>query len=387
MSLNNENVPVTIMVHLGSLSADKVAPAIHLPKKSVITSVKLLNGAVMAASNDEYVQLSLKNGDTVVAEFDSRAAHEDGIAANTAEDFNLVAAQLEVAAGTTLKLSHDENEGQSEITQITCTDASALDGKTFILRDDGGSVGVWFDVDNNGTSQPAAAGNCTRALEITTVTTGMTAAQVATALAAALTADSKFTATNPSSGVVLCTVDIHQALTDAADSVNVAAVAELTRITAVADVASSLHQKGFILSDDAGTVGFWFDVGGGGTAPATILACARQVEITTISADDSAAVVAGKLVTAIDADAKFTALINADPTKVDVAMTVAMSVADGANAAGGDSAGFTFLVTQQGVTAVTNVTGFTFSVTQQGVNPSTSLALTNAKLAVSYFVP
>ncbi len=79
------------------------------------------------------------------------------------------------------------------------------------------------------------------------------------------------------------------------------------KITCVADVAASLHQKGVILEDANGTVGFWMDVSGGGTAPAEILACTRNTEITTVTSGMSATNVAIQWQSAIDADAQFTA--------------------------------------------------------------------------------
>lgn len=72
--------------------------------------------------------------------------------------------------------------------------AASLDGLVFILKDKAGTVGFWIDVDNGGGTAPAAALACTRQVEITTITTGMTAAQVAGVVATAVNADSKFSA-------------------------------------------------------------------------------------------------------------------------------------------------------------------------------------------------
>ncbi|MFH1993451.1 MAG: flagellar hook protein FlgE [Pseudomonadota bacterium] len=84
-----------------------------------------------------------------------------------------------------------------EITDITCVAdvAASLDGKYFTLYDDGGSVAFWIDVDNSGTTIPAGASAAARAVEITTIATGMTAAQVAAQVQAAIDADAKFSAT------------------------------------------------------------------------------------------------------------------------------------------------------------------------------------------------
>jgi len=72
--------------------------------------------------------------------------------------------------------------------------ADSLDGTYFVIYDDVGSVGVWFDVDNSGTTIPSGASACDRAIEITTVNTNDSANTVATKVAAALDADSKFVA-------------------------------------------------------------------------------------------------------------------------------------------------------------------------------------------------
>jgi len=78
-------------------------------------------------------------------------------------------------------------------------------------------------------------------------------------------------------------------------------------ITTIADTAGVLDQKYFVLADEVGTVGFWINDNGAGTAPAGALAAARQVEISTIVSGDSASVVATKVAAAINADSKFTA--------------------------------------------------------------------------------
>lgn len=72
--------------------------------------------------------------------------------------------------------------------------AASLDGTYFILYDEVGSVAFWIDVDDSGTTIPSGASAADRAVEITTITTGMTAAQVGTAVYTAIVADSKFEA-------------------------------------------------------------------------------------------------------------------------------------------------------------------------------------------------
>ena len=104
-----------------------------------------------------------------------------------------------------LKLKQNGVSGVKEVTQLVCLGdvGGSLDGTYFLLQDDSGSVGVWIDVDDSGTSAPAGALAADRQLEITTITTNMTAAQVGGALYTAITADSKFEAgANEGNGVI-----------------------------------------------------------------------------------------------------------------------------------------------------------------------------------------
>lgn len=109
MSKSNENNRHVSVLELGSLTTDgTLLPGIHFPQKSTIKSVKLLNGAAIAASDSNYFQLALKAGSTVVAEMDSRAAHENGVAQNVAEALNIVSGQETQAALTDLTVLYNE---------------------------------------------------------------------------------------------------------------------------------------------------------------------------------------------------------------------------------------------------------------------------------------
>ena len=81
-------------------------------------------------------------------------------------------------------------------TAIACVAdvAGSLDRVYFILQDAAGSVAFWIDVDNSGSLIPAGASAADRAVEITTITTAMTAAQVGTAVYNAVTGDAQFEA-------------------------------------------------------------------------------------------------------------------------------------------------------------------------------------------------
>lgn len=109
MAGSNENNRHVVMVNLGSLTTDgTLVPAMHLPQKSTIKSVKVINGAAVAASDSNYLQLALKAGSTVVAELDTRAAHENGLAQNVAKALNLVSGQEQQAALTDLTVLYNE---------------------------------------------------------------------------------------------------------------------------------------------------------------------------------------------------------------------------------------------------------------------------------------
>lgn len=92
--------------------------------------------------------------------------------------------------------SNVDVEEKAEITAIECVadvDAS-LDAEGVILFDDVGSVAFWIDVDNSGTTIPAWASDADRAIEVTTIAEDDDALTVASKLAVAINADSKFSA-------------------------------------------------------------------------------------------------------------------------------------------------------------------------------------------------
>lgn len=108
MSVNNENNPICVVVPLGSISADGSLPALYLPKKSKIVSCHVIDTAGVAADNSNYIDLRLQNGSTVIAELDTRAAHENGLTALVAKAMNVDADEAVLAAGTSLKFVYDE---------------------------------------------------------------------------------------------------------------------------------------------------------------------------------------------------------------------------------------------------------------------------------------
>lgn len=85
-------------------------------------------------------------------------------------------------------------EGLREISTVTTIAdvAGSLDGDYFTLEGSSGTWGVWYDVDDNGTSAPAHG--MTNALEITSVVTGNSAILVADATATDMAASTAFAA-------------------------------------------------------------------------------------------------------------------------------------------------------------------------------------------------
>lgn len=109
MSKNNENCPITVMIPVGTQATDNTqVPGFYFPKKSKIVSAMFINGADIAASDTDYVQPSLLNlsGAAIIAELDSRAAHENGLVKNTPKAMNLP--DSEVDAGTTIYADYQE---------------------------------------------------------------------------------------------------------------------------------------------------------------------------------------------------------------------------------------------------------------------------------------
>lgn len=94
-----------------------------------------------------------------------------------------------------VKIEEASNSVQHAGTITTVADSGgSLDQKYFILADEVGTVGFWIDVDDGGGSAPAGALAAARQVEITTIATGDSANDVATKVAAAIEADSKFSA-------------------------------------------------------------------------------------------------------------------------------------------------------------------------------------------------
>ena len=119
----NQDNPLVAVVHVGSPSADALVPAFASSKRITITRVALLNGAAVAASDTDYLKLELKVGGTIVAELDSRAAHENALAQNAIEALNLVSGQENQAANAVFTVNYDETDSG---TAVALTNAQVL---------------------------------------------------------------------------------------------------------------------------------------------------------------------------------------------------------------------------------------------------------------------
>jgi len=115
-ALNNENNPGMACYALGSPSVDATILAGALGGKSIrVMSVSLVNAGTIVASNSDFVQLELRKGATVVAELDSRAAHENGLVLNTQEPLNVVLAERDIAANSVLSIDYNETDSGTAV--------------------------------------------------------------------------------------------------------------------------------------------------------------------------------------------------------------------------------------------------------------------------------
>lgn len=184
-------------------------------------SLKLdvVSGAVKASSTvtvDEAVATNtvVINGVTLTADTDfSIGADDDATATNLAAEIN---SNASLSGIVTAAVSNTEVQEVSTITTVADV-ADSLDGKSFLIYDEVGSVGVWIDTDNSGTTIPTGANAAARALEVTTIITGDSADDVATKVATVINADSKFTASAVGSVITVTCVE-PAALTNAADA-------------------------------------------------------------------------------------------------------------------------------------------------------------------------
>jgi hypothetical protein len=111
--------------------------------------------------------------------------------------------EVPINTGTALQVRTESAIAQVETFDAVADDTDSLDGTYFLLYDEDGSVGVWIDTDNSGTTIPAGASAADRALEVTGISTDDSAADVATAIASIINADGKFAASSDGATVTV----------------------------------------------------------------------------------------------------------------------------------------------------------------------------------------
>jgi hypothetical protein len=174
------------------------------------------------------------------------------------------------------------------------------------------------------------------------------------------------------------------------DSSEVSGVSEVTSITCTPENSGLLSGKYFIIYDINGSVGVWFShpyLSGGSPAPmpAGASACNRQIEISNLTAFDSATVVAQKVAAILDSDAKFTASnVNEVVSVHDIEAGIRTDASDG-------NTGFTFVVTTQGtsstsVGAVCYLNQKTYSASSTGTGEAESKVLTFSEYNKGYYI-
>jgi len=133
-----------------------------------------------------------------------RVVASDAVTASKTFDSKLTFTAKQGAGiyGNSLQVKIEEaSSSRQEVHTIACVADSSddLDGTYFIIPDEVGTVAFWIDTDNSGTTVPAHGAD--RAVEITTIGTDDADTVVATKVAAAIQADSKFTASAASATV------------------------------------------------------------------------------------------------------------------------------------------------------------------------------------------
>ena len=128
MGTNNLNNPHVMTIPLGDVSASAVLPAGWFPKKAVLLGAAVINGAALAQSDTNYVDVKLKSGSTVLGELSTKVTAVGGTAANAALA-DKVAAALGMASaiyadGAPSDLTVDA--GASLVADITVGGSGAL---------------------------------------------------------------------------------------------------------------------------------------------------------------------------------------------------------------------------------------------------------------------
>lgn len=142
-------------------------------------------------SNDSANNVATKIGQAIALD----NAFSVGVITNQITITNLINGALSNASAGT--------SGFTAGTAAGTADAS-LDGKYFILNDENGSVAVWYDVGDDGTSEPFHGAD--RSIKVSGVTAGDSATTVAAATVAAVNPDLAFSASNLANVITITNV-------------------------------------------------------------------------------------------------------------------------------------------------------------------------------------
>lgn len=246
--------------------------------------------------------LSIQDG-AGISTFNRGAFRVAAKSGNTLRVFNVDASSTAVGSPeiSTFTTIADVIGTPSTVT-ITTTAAVTIDGAYFTMYDNAGSVKVWFDVDNDGTAEPASAPH-DRTIKISTLVTGDGAAQVATKIAAYLANDPAFTNVFSTPTQVIFDMAQNGPVSSPVDG-SPATTFVFAVSPGTAD--ASLDGKYFIIYDDVGSVAVWFDVGNDGTLE-PFHGADRSIRCGLINYGDSDATVAAAIATSVNPDAKFNA--------------------------------------------------------------------------------
>lgn len=101
MTLNERN-PNILEIYVGTQNATISLPGVHIRKHSRIKAVHFIDQAGIAASNSNYIQLSLQDASAVqYATLDTRAAHDGAVTALVPIAMDLVGPDLTIDSPST----------------------------------------------------------------------------------------------------------------------------------------------------------------------------------------------------------------------------------------------------------------------------------------------
>lgn len=227
---------------------------------------------------------------------------------------------------------------EAQHTIDTVAEASIPQGSYFTLYDDIGMVAFWFDKNDTGIPAPTVVG-AYRYVEIPTILTGDTAAQVASKVALIVNSDSRFTATSLLTQVTVVNRFVGPVTAGSAGT------SGFTVIQAVPGVAAdSLDGKYFLMQDAAGSVAVWYNVSGNTSQP--LHGANRAIQVTTVAFGDSANTVATKTAVVIAGDSAY-----ASATVIGNQITVTDAVVGGRPVPNPGTSGFTLSVFHSGSNA------------------------------------